>query len=180
MEEVLLADKYAKALVACAQEADLVDQLDIELDMFEGIFRKHPELRAILSSPLVSFREKKELLEAAFKGEWISPELKSFLYLLLEKKRFNLFGEISKIYKDLIYSLRRRLKVHLESAFALDARQKKALQNKLGKIYHRDIDLFVRLNSEMIGGARLYVGHTLFDGTVKARLSLMRDKLCNV
>jgi F-type H+-transporting ATPase subunit delta len=180
MEEVLLADKYAKALVACAREADLVDQLDIEMDMFAGILRKHARLGEILSSPLVSFREKRELLEAVFKGEWISPELRSFLLLLLEKKRFLLFGEISKVYKDLIYSLRKRLKVCLESPFALGARQKKALQNKLGKIYRQNIDLFVRLDPELIGGARLCVGHTLFDGTVRARLSLMREKLCQV
>ncbi len=177
MEEVLLADKYAKALVLCAQEANLIDQLDIELDMLEGILAKQTGLCEILRSPIIPLKEKNKLLEAIFKEQWISPELKSLLCLLLEKRRFNLLGEISKIYKDLIYSLRKRMKVFVESAFALNAKQKKAFKDRLAKIYQRNIDLFVRPNPKLIGGARVYVGHKLYDGTVEAQLSLLEDRI---
>lgn len=178
MEEVVLADKYAKALIACAQEADLIERLDKELALFERIIAQQPKLRQVLCSPVIALKQKRELLESIFRKEWASRELKSFLFLLLEKRRFNLFGEITKIYKDLIYSLRKRLKVFVESASALDARQKQALKEKLAQIYRKEIDLFVRINPAFIGGARIFVGHTLFDGTVQARLSLLREEIC--
>lgn len=177
MEEVLLADKYARALIACAREANLIDQLEVELTMFEGILAKQTGLKELLRSPLISFEEKKGLLETIFKGQWISPELQSFLYLLLKMKRFNLFGQICRIYKDLIYSLRKRMKVFIESAFALDPGQKEALKKKLGRIYQRKIDIFVHINPALIGGARLYVGHTLFDGTIETRLRFLKDEM---
>lgn len=177
MKEVVLADKYAKALVACAREADLIDQLDIELTMFEGILAKQVKLREILLNPVIPVKEKSALLELVFKKGWASQELMSFLFLLLEKRRFNLFRQICQIYKDLIYSLRRKLKVFVESAFTLGASEKTALKERLARAYRRDIDLSVRTNPELIGGARVYAGHRLYDGTVQARLVLLRNQM---
>ena len=178
MEEMLLADKYARALIYVAQEADLIDQLDKELAMFEAILERQSELREILRSPLISFEEKRRLLETTFKGQWISQELASFLFLLLKMRRLHLFGEINTIYKDLIYSLRKRLKIFVESAFALDAKEKNALKKKFSRIYQKKVDLFVRVNPALIGGARIYVGHKLYDGTVKRRLAFLRESIC--
>ena len=177
MEEIILADRYAKALIACAQEENLIDQLEVELDMFTAILEKQTKLCEILCSPLISFKEKRKFLESIFKEQWVSPELKSFLYLLLKMRRFRLFAEIKRIYKDLIYSLRKRLKVFVESAFALDAKEKKGLKQKLSGLYQRNVDLFVCVNPGLIGGARLCVGHTIFDGTVRTKLSLLGDRI---
>ena len=177
MKEVVLADKYAKALAACAQEANLIDRLDKELASLEEVLEKESELREVLLSPVIPVKEKSALLELVFKKGRISRELASFLFLLLEKRRFNLFTQICRIYKDLIYSLRKKLRVFVESAFALDASEKTALKERLARAYRRNIDLSVRTNPELIGGARVYVGHKLYDGTVQRRLALLRNQM---
>ncbi len=177
MTEIVLADKYAKALAACAQEADLVDQLDTELDMFRAILQKQARLPEILSSPIISLQEKRKLLKGVFQAGWLSPQLQSFFYLLVEKRRFSLFGQICKMYKALIYSLRKRLKVLVESASDLDAGQKRALKQKLHQASRRKVDLFVRLNPALIGGARIYVGQEVLDGTVNRSLTMLREKM---
>lgn len=177
MRETVLAEKYAKALIACAQEADIIDQLEVELVMFEGILTKQTSLQELLRSPLVPLKEKAGLLQTIFKSQWISSELKGFLLLLLEAGRFNLFSQIYQIYKDLIYSLRRRLKVIVESTFHLSANQKSVLKQKLARIYRRRIDLLERLNPALIGGARVYVGHTRFDSTLQRQLALLGTQM---
>ncbi len=177
MEEVILADRYAKALVTVAREANLIERVDKELSAFADLLAEQAGLSQVLCSPIVPFQDKEGLLQAILQRLAVSEELKSFLLLLLKMQRLNIFGEIAKLYKDFIYSLRKRLKVFVESAFALSAAQKEALKNKLTKIYRRNIDLFVSVNSGLIGGAKVYVGHRLYDGSAKTRLALLKRQL---
>lgn len=177
MHRGLLADKYSKALVACAAQVNALEQLDAELDRFARLLEKQTALRQILLSPIISLRQKKELLRAVFKEQRPSPLLTGFLELLLEKRRFNLFPEINRSYKELIYSRRRKMKVTAESRFALDARQKEMIRDKLAKIYQKKIDLSVRENPALLGGLRVCVGHKVYDGSLKKQLALIRDEI---
>lgn len=177
MEERLLADKYAKALISVAEEKESIERLEKELAVLSALLEKKPQLQKILHSPIIGLQEKTDLLEGIIRQRHISPQLREFLLLLLKMGRFNLFSQIHQIYKDLIYSMRRRLKIFVESAFTFNASQKMALKEKLIKIYKRNIDLSVRVNPALIGGARVYIGHTLFDGTVRHQLKVLRDRL---
>ena len=120
MQKVILADKYAKALIAYAQEANIIDRIDRELASLEKIFtEERPSLHQILLNPAISLQEKKDLLEAVCKEERISQQAQAFLFVLLKSRRISLFSETSKIYRDLVHSLRKKLKVIVETASSL-------------------------------------------------------------
>ncbi len=64
----------------------------------------------------------------------------------------------------------------IESAVELDAAERKSIAAKLKK-QHGEITSEFKTTPELIGGLRVSLGSTVWDGSVKARLDALRDAL---
>jgi len=65
----------------------------------------------------------------------------------------------------------------VESAQQLDEQEQQSVLTELRKKYGEDITAEYNTNAELLGGIRVKLGSTVWDGTVKSRLTALRDAL---
>ena len=63
------------------------------------------------------------------------------------------------------------------SAQELDAEQQRQLSEALSKKLERNINMQVRLDKSLIGGAVIRAGDTVIDGSIRGRLTKLAESL---
>jgi F-type H+-transporting ATPase subunit delta len=172
-----IADVYAKALLdtteRAKQTAAVVDEFD---GLMAEIVDRYPKLEAVLNSILVSPEEKSVLLDRVLGGR-VSAVLVNFLKVVARHDRLNCLRAIHRQTHVLYDQLRNRIPVRLTTAVPLSAAAAaqiaKDLRAKLGgePVFQADTD------PNLIGGAVLHVGDTVFDGSVANQLKILREQM---
>jgi F-type H+-transporting ATPase subunit delta len=170
-----LARPYATAAFeyACAHHS--VEAWE-DMLIFATSLIRNEQIAVVLNHPMIAQEKKLELLFSFFKNSLEKP-YKNFLALLANKKRLSILPEITQLFMALRKQKEKRMTVMIKSPFPLDSEQierfKKALKIRL----QADIDLEVSEDKNLIGGAKIYAGSFVIDGTVKAQLERLKQTL---
>lgn len=81
-----VASRYAKSLIDLAKEQGSLDAIKTDMDQFIDVLKANPELRAVLSNPIIKLDKKVNILEALFKDK-INPAILSFFKIMIVKGR---------------------------------------------------------------------------------------------
>jgi F-type H+-transporting ATPase subunit delta len=95
--------------------------------------------------------------------------------LVAEKPR-HYFGILSAYHRLLRLEVEKRHAI-VESAVELDGNGRRSISGKLKKQYGGDIATEFRVVPDLIGGLRITVGSTVWDGSIKSRLDNLRNAL---
>ena len=68
----------------------------------------------------------------------------------------------------------------IQSAVPLSDAQKSRLREKLSALTGKTVELSCKVDPALIGGIRLTVNNTLFEGSVRAKLDQMRASLASL
>jgi F-type H+-transporting ATPase subunit delta len=104
-------------------------------------------------------------------------EVRNFLFILIDHGRTALLGEIQGAFDS---EMNRRLGIVdaiVTSAHELSAAEKSRLAQSLERVTGKKIQAQYQLNPQLIGGARVQIGSTIYDGTVRERLNRLRSQL---
>lgn len=146
-----------------------------EITDAKEIFRENPELKSFLEDPALVKSEKEETIDRVF-SDGFSEDFRNFLKLLLGKGRINIFADIAR-YVRIKYAHGEEVDAVVSASYPLDTDVlgsiKAGLEKRLGKKLH----IYSDLDGDLLGGVRVTIGNMVLDGSVKKRLSDMRDKL---
>lgn len=171
-----VAVSYAKALLELAGDQNKADAIGGELAELQKIAASDPAFGLFLADPSVSNAERGKILKTAL-GSQISPLLMSFVGLLNEKNRLNLINEIAESYAHQLDKKHGKVEVGVTVAHKLDAAQLEQVRQSVSKALGREAIVHEHVDERIIGGLVLRVHDKLIDGSVKAQLELMKDKL---
>ena len=177
MKNQVIAKRYSRALFNLALEEKSVEQYGAELDGFNQVLKDFPDLGNALRNPLYPETVKKTLFQKVAAQLELSPIMKSFLNLLVEKGRIQHLAEIADYYHRLIdeYSNISRAKVKAASKLA-DAEIIEiavALEKRIGK----KIVVEFEVDPSLIGGVFAQIGDFVLDGSVKRQLINFKESL---
>ncbi len=170
-----LITRYAEGFLEYAKETIGFKKGLEELGKVKSVFRDNPALKEFLENPAINYIEKCAVLDRVFVAGF-SQEIRNFLKLLLKKARISKFADIAE-YARIKYSHGKRLKALLYTSYLMDTKLMKTLKDVLEKKLHAELQLYVNLAPEMLGGARVIIGNKVLDGSVKRRLEDMRQEL---
>ena len=173
----IVAAKYAKALLSLAMEKGMIEKIEEELTGTCKILADYPQLDKILRQPGIGREAKSVLLRELCERMDVSVMMREFLNLLTAKGRLGILRTVFKIYKDEAFLLTMRLKVEVKSGSPLGSDERNELRKRLSRTFNKDILLETETDKNLIGGVRIKVGHTLYDGTIRAGLNKMRKNL---
>ncbi len=129
MKNQVIAKRYSKALFNLAQEEKAIEQYGTELDGFNEVLKDLPDLGNALRNPLYPEAAKKNLFQKVAAQLELSPIMKSFLNLLVEKKRIQHLPEIADYYHRLIDEYSNISRAKVKAAFKLGTpRSRRLLQ----------------------------------------------------
>lgn len=170
--ETVVAAKYAKAVLALAQERQEAETVAHELQWIAEQLGG-PEGQAFLTNPLLPPEKKMELFQGEV-GERLSGLTLSLLRLLVEKRRGGLIPYIAASYAQAWLALRERAVATVTTAMPLTEAQLQKLGKRLRTWYGSEVELQQKVDADLKAGARVEIGDLLLDGTLQARLGRLR------
>ena len=176
-----LAKRYARALFAIANEENLVEQFNSELESLNSAFSENGgELLKALTTPVFKLPERKQVVKVVAEKMEIHTIVQNFIFVLLEKDRMALHGEISQIFQQMADRSAGRVRASVQTAQALSEEEQNEIRATLAQsIETNSANLIIEfsINEELIGGIWAKVGDTTYDATVRSKLQDMKVTL---
>jgi F-type H+-transporting ATPase subunit delta len=101
------------------------------------------------------------------------------LLLLVDHRRAALLPEIEQAYSSLLDAKLGITRAEVSSGEELSAAERAELITALERMIGGRVEAQYRVNPVMIGGARVRVGSTIYDGSVRAQLDRLRTRLAS-
>jgi F-type H+-transporting ATPase subunit delta len=177
MQSSAAARRYARALFSLAREDGSIDAARDELRRVAALFEATPELRAAVFRPLHPAAERRAVLRSIGSRLALSRNVANFLLYLIDQRRLVDFDAIQAEYERLADEAAGRVQADVVSASPLRDDQRERLRRALAARAGHDVDLKVRVDAELIGGAIVRVGGLIFDGSLRTQLAELRDNL---
>jgi F-type H+-transporting ATPase subunit delta len=174
-ETATIARPYAEAAFEIAREANALEPWSQMLRLGAGIVRD-PRVATALDNPRLGVPEKQTLL-LDIAGDRLTEEGRNFLRVLVDADRVALLPEIAGLFDALKDQAEGTAKAEIETAYPLQNGQLEELTAALQRRFGKRIEATVRVNPDLIGGARVSVGDNVIDGSVQAKLAAMRTRL---
>lgn len=166
--------EYAEALFTLAVEDDAVEEYSQALDTVSSIIEENPEYIDFLCSPAISLSERIQAIDEAF-GEGFPDNVVSFLKILCENGKARTLSGCIKEFGKFAMELSATAIAEVYSAAPLNDEQKKNICTKLGKVTGKSIEAVYIIDKSLIGGVKIEVEGKTFDGSIKHRLSEVKD-----
>ncbi|MFH1059245.1 MAG: ATP synthase F1 subunit delta [Pseudomonadota bacterium] len=177
MTSLIVAKRYARALLEIGREDGKYEQYGQELAAFAGLLDQNPELETALANPAFNFEGRKGVLAAILGKAGFSPIVNNFFKLLMDRGRINVAPGINTVYQDLLDEVNGITRAQVVSAAALGDEEVARLAATLKQVAGREVKLEVKEDPGLIGGVVARIGDLVLDGSVKSQLESLKDSL---
>jgi F-type H+-transporting ATPase subunit delta len=174
---VLVARRYAEALADVTTAANEVDAVSADLAAFSGLLKASTELRHLLGSPVVAAGDKIKVLDAIIVRTHPHPTTANLLRLLLGHARLHHVDLVYQQFQRVLAERRGIISAHVTAAAPVGDEEQRLLKAQLERMTGKTVSLEVKVDPAIIGGAVAKIGSVVFDGSIRARLNAVRQRL---
>lgn len=177
MEVGIISMRYAKALIAYAEEKRAEDKLYKELATLEHSFRSVKGFREALDNPVLPVKEKFSLICTAADGEKKpSEEFVRFTRLVLKERRETYLQFMCLMYLDL-YRKRKHIGVgRLITAVPVDMATEKRIRESAAHILHARMELETVVDPSIEGGFIFDINDYRLDASIATQLKKVKQQ----
>lgn len=176
MKHYLLAERYAMGLLKALSVDDL-DAAAEGLRQFRRAFRKHDNLRLVLSNPVVDTKQREAVLDEVLDRLHAPAAVHHLLRTLLRRGRITLIHEVAQVFSRLSDEAMNRANVAVTTAKTLSPDQEQRLSAAIAKYNGKEVRCDFEVEPRILGGVIVRYGDTLIDSSVRARINRLRDAL---
>lgn len=173
----VIAQRYASALVDVSLEEKDGEKTGQDLGAFIQLFRDSADLRNFLSSPSVPRPSKHSVIEKLVARLGGSQALRNFLFVVANNQRIPLLPEIHQEFVRQLHERRGIVQANVCSAQKLTDQEEAHLRKVLEHLTGKKVEAQYRLDPNLIGGAVVRIGSTVYDGSVRGQLEQMRQRM---
>jgi len=172
-----VADVYAKGLLGATQEAGQTAVVIAEFDaLMTDVLDRFPKFEAVLASALVLPEEKSALIDRVFHGR-ASPLLVNFLKVVARHGRLDCLRAIHCQTHVRYDALRNRIPVRLTTVTPLEPALIAQITENLRAMLPGEPVVEPATDPNLIGGAVLRIGDTIYDGSIANQLHNLRQEI---
>ncbi|HEX4144022.1 MAG TPA: ATP synthase F1 subunit delta [Pirellulales bacterium] len=173
-----VAAVYAKALLSATETAGNTAKLVTEAEQIVDWLAGSPKFEQILASELLGDDEKQKLIDRVFAPRY-ERTLVDFLRVLSRRDRLGLLRPILREFGRQHGEVRGNVRVQVTTAAALPEAAAKQLAKALRPLVAGEPQLEVKVDPDLIGGAVVRVGDTVYDGSVARQLKRLESQMIN-
>ncbi len=171
--------KYAQALADVAGEVQQEDQVQEELLVFAELLNSNQELMEVLTHPAIPFSAKGKIVQELAKKIPLTQIVANFILVLIEHARLPQFQEMTEAYESVLDELRGTLRADVVSCEEVDEAMNKDLQKAVSTLTGKQVKINYQQDESLIGGLKLQIGSTLYDGSIRSQLEEIRRRLAD-
>jgi F-type H+-transporting ATPase subunit delta len=169
-----LADRYATALYALAEEQGALDRTVQEMDALGRLIDASADLHRMLQSPLIDVQTAQRALRAALTEQGYSKIVLDFVGVVASNRRARELRAIVAGFAALVAERRGVVVAHVATARPLSPMQEQALRARLIEAGYARIEIATTVEPELLGGMTLRVGARLYDTSLRSRLQRLQ------
>jgi F-type H+-transporting ATPase subunit delta len=164
--------RYAKALFQVARDHEMVDSIGSQLAAISQAVESHASIRNFLEHPNVDASVKVSLIKQAV-GEHLSQYVLKLLQLLIERGRASAISGVYGAFVSIADEALGRAHAYVTSAFPLSTQQQQEIIARFSNITGKEMSLETEVDSSLLGGIRVRIGDTMYDGSLATKLATL-------
>ena len=171
--------RYARALATVVADQKLnVVATQGELADFVATLEASTELREVLQNPSIPEPQKLRLLDAIAAKAKMSKVVRNFIALLARHERLHELREMTADFAMLADEESQIAEAEIVSARPLDTPNRELLEKQIaGLTGGRKVRATYSEDASLLGGAVVRIGSTVYDGSVRAQLRQLRQRM---
>jgi F-type H+-transporting ATPase subunit delta len=174
-----VASRYARALadLAGAKDPKHLEATSSEIDLAARVLGSDAALLSFFANVAVSRAQKDEILATLAEKAKLSDLTRRFLGVLVDNGRMDALPYIARALAGIKDDALGIVAAEATVAVKLDDAGAAGLHQALETLTGRTVRLSVKVDPEVLGGARTQVGSRVYDGTLKTQLQALRRRL---
>ena len=176
--EDVFAPRYAHAFaeVAAKQSLDLTAARG-QMKDFADLLGGSSELREVLTDPSIPSEQKLSVLDAIAGRLGMLREVRNFIAIITDHQRLHELGLILAAYDRVADVDLGVTEAEITSVRELEGDARAELEAQVAKLAGTKVKIAYKLDAELLGGAVVRIGSTVYDGSVRTQLEQMRRTL---
>jgi F-type H+-transporting ATPase subunit delta len=176
----VLSLRYAHAFASVATSSHLDSTAaQQQLEDFSKTLAGSHELREVLMNPSIPNDQKLRVLDAIASRIGMLPQVRNFLAVIMEHQRFAELDEILSEYRAIADEQSHMAEAEITSAHPLNDQDRAELEAQVAKLAGGRIRATYHQDATLLGGAVVRIGSTVYDGSIRAQLQQLKQRLVN-
>lgn len=176
MSAVALRYAHAFASVTATQKIDSLAAQQ-QLKDFSDTFKGSRELREVLMNPAIAGEQKLKILDAIAGKIGMLPQVRNFIAVIMDNQRLAELHEILAEYSAVVDEQSGMAEAEITSAHALNDADRAELEAQVSRLAGGRIRATYRQDPSLLGGAVVRIGSTVYDGSIRAQLQQLKQRL---
>jgi F-type H+-transporting ATPase subunit delta len=172
--------RYAHAFASVA-ESNHLDSSAAQQQMkdFAGTLADSHELREVLMNPSIANEQKLKVLDAIAARIGMFPQVRNFIAVIMHHQRLGELNEILSEYHLVADEQAHVAEAEITSARPLNEQDRAELEAQVVKLAGGRVRATYHQDATLLGGAVVRLGSTVYDGSIRAQLQQLKQKLVN-
>ena len=166
--------RYGQAIFELAQEQGEAGQWGQDVATVGEAFAD-PDFNALLKHAGVSAEDKRGAVDTVLGG--VDPMVRNMVNLLVARGLVDAIPEACEEFAELLDRQEGRQRVEVTTAVALEPAEIERITNFISGLIGREVVVTARVDEEILGGLVIQIGDRLLDGSARARLDGLRQRL---
>jgi F-type H+-transporting ATPase subunit delta len=177
MSIAIVARRYAKALLELGTESGQLDKIVDDFATVADAWATSAELRNALENPRVPHPNKSAVMGELADQIGATPTTRNALLLLVDRRRVRALPHLARSLSELADARKGLVRAEVTTATPLSEAYYGRLQAELERLTGRRVLVDRKTDSALVGGVVTRIGDRVFDGSLRARLESLRDRL---
>ena len=174
MAQQLSGQRYAQAIFDFALENNEVEQWGQDLAMVSEAFQDS-DFAALMKHADMSAADKRAATGSVLAG--VNAMGRNLVDLLVSKGSVDSIADVYTSYTELLDQHLGRQRVEVTTAIALDEAEANRITSFVSELVRREVVLTTKVDESILGGLVIQIGDRLLDGSTKARLDGLKNRL---
>ena len=174
-----LIQGYAQALFSVSEAEGVLEDVEDELFRFARMVERQSELREALTDMALPSERKRAMLTDLLEEKATAHTLNLLTFVVESGRARDLRAIVDRLV-ELAEERRERAVAEVRTAVPLTEERQRRLATALSKATGKRVDLRVLVDPEVVGGVVARVGDQVFDGSIRRKLELAKERLSEV
>ncbi len=176
MNRSVLNNRYAKALLALAEDNNILERSYYDLKFVYEVFSLQKDLKILLKSPVVRIGQKQSVIRHMFENK-LHPLILNYMLIIVRKQRGHLLEGISGAYLKVYKKYLGIETVRITTASPLDDKNREKALMAARELTPYQVEFEENIDPDIIGGFVLDLGDKQYNASVQYRMARLRKHL---
>jgi F-type H+-transporting ATPase subunit delta len=167
---------YARALFELARAEDAVERVEEDLRRLKEVLETHPELLGFLKEGRIQHEGKRRAIGELFEDR-VHPVVVDTLITISNQDRNRRLPAIIEAFEAITTAERKRITGEVVTAIPLGEETVRRMAKELERRTGKNVQLYQRVDPAILGGAIIKVGGQIIDGSLRRKLSEIREQM---